>query len=201
MNFVRISLIAAAALAPALSAQTQLVRGDIDSIQGTNLFRLDCTQDVRLVSSTVDLLALHNASHQQNFEYEMQVVDVSTPSQTILDVISATQIPEQFEMGNLRFGQSNTWEVFAAPGSPAWVFVAARTDTGYLPLGAPGTWILGGSAIVFNQGFTNGVGRFQFNYTMPTLPALVGLEVSGQAIVFESGAFRLTNPDCKDIRN
>jgi hypothetical protein len=203
MTFNRFALpltLALAALAP-LAAQTQLVRGDIDTIQGTNLFRLDCTQNVRLVSNTLNLQALHDASRQQDIEYEMQVVDVSVPGQTILEVQSATAVPEQFGMGNLRLGDSATWEVFASPGSPVWVFIGARVNTAYQPLGSNGTWILGGDTTLFQTGQTNALGRFQFNFTMPNMPVLVGLEVSAQSVVRDSGVFVVTNPDCKEIRD
>src|SRR5690606_31444330 len=55
------SLLLVAALLP---AQTQLVRGDIDSIPQSNRFRLDCT-NIQLVTSTVNLQQLHDASKQQ----------------------------------------------------------------------------------------------------------------------------------------
>jgi hypothetical protein len=184
---------------PAL-AQTQLVVGDVDAIQGTNLFRLDCT-NIRLVSTTVNLQQLHDLSRQQDIEFEMQVRDVSAGGTTTLDVVSARAIPEQFDMGNLRFGRSETWEVFAAPGSPVWMFVNATSQTSYTPLGSFGTWLLGGNALPMANGVASAIGRFQINFTMPTIPALVGASFTSQAVVQQGGVFSITNPDCKVVRN
>ena len=195
-----LSTIAAILIATtAATAQTQLVRGEVDSVSGTNRFVLDCTR-IPLVSATVDLRALHDATRQQDLFVEMQVRNAGSPSQPVLDVVSATIRPETFDMGNLRFGRSESWEVFGVPGSPAWVFVNHRSQTGYLPLGAAGTWLLG-NALPIRNGTISGVGRFRFEFTMPTLPALVGQEFSAQAIVQENGVFRITEPDCKEVRN
>ncbi|MEM7203302.1 MAG: hypothetical protein AAF628_23770 [Planctomycetota bacterium] len=71
-----------------------------------------------LVSSVVNLQALHDASRQQDIEYEMSVQNIGTPGAPILDVLSAVEIPETLDMGNLRFGRSETWEVFGRPAPP-----------------------------------------------------------------------------------
>ena len=48
----------------------------------------------------------------------------------------------------------------------------------------------------------NALGRFRFNFTMPTIPQLVGVEFTSQAVVVEpTGLLLVTNPDCKDVRN
>ena len=202
MNLLTKTLLTAAlATAATLPAQTQLVRGDVDGIRNTQgLFQLDCTQ-IPLVSNTVNLQQLHDQSRQQDIEYELQVVNIGTPAAPRLDVISANVIPEMFQMGNLRFGRSETWEVLAAPNSQLWILVDARVNTGYLPLGAAGTWVLGPSAVPFAQGATNAFGRFQTRFTMPTLPALVGQEITGQAVIQDGAGFLISNPDCKEVRN
>ena len=200
MRLPHIALLSLVAFAAPITAQTQLVRGDVDGIQHTaGQFVLKCS-NIRLVSTTVNLQALHDLSRQNDIEFEMQVRDVSVGGQTILDVVSATQIPEQFDMGNLRFNRSETWEVFAAPNSPAFVSVNVTSETSYLPVGPLGTWILGLVPVAF-QGTTNALGRFQFRYTMPTIPALVGVSISAQAVVVEGGVISITNPDCKEVRN
>lgn len=197
-----LSFVPFALLACGVTAQTQLVRGDVDVIQNTNpdRFQLDCT-GIPLVSSTVNLRQLHDASRQQDIEYEMEVVDIGTGGRTVLDVRSARVIPELFDMGNLRFGRSETWETFAAPGSQVWTFVDFRAATRYLPIGPAGTWVLGAGAFAIASGTTSAIGRFQFQFTMPTVPALVGTEFTAQSVVQENGVFWLTNPDCKDVRS
>jgi hypothetical protein len=182
------------------TAQTQLVLGDVDTIQGTNQFRLDCT-NILLVSNAVNLQQLHDQSRQQDIEYRMQVVDVTNGGPTTLNVISATAIPEQFGMGNLRFGRAETWETFAAPGSPVWTFVDLTSQTRYLPIGPAGTWVLGQFAALMASGVTSPIGRFQFRFTMPNIPELIGTSFSAQSVVQENGVFRLTNPDCKTVRS
>lgn len=182
-------------------AQPQLVRGDVDSIQGTNQFQLDCTQ-IRLVSTAVNLQQLHNISQQNDIEFEMMVNNIGTPTQPVLDVLSATQIPEIFDMGNLRFGRSESWEVFGVPGSRTAVYIGLRAGTLYHPGGALGTWLLGAEAGQIALGTINAVGRFRFQFTMPTIPQLVGVEFTSQALVIEpAGRLLITNPDCKEVRN
>ena len=194
-------LLAASSLTFAVGAQTQLVRGDVDGIQGTNRFRLDCTANVELISNTVNLQALHDASRQMDIEYEMQVIDVSAGGRTILNVVSAVQIPEIFGMGNLRFGRSETWEVFGTPGSPTAIYVDLTANTGYLPLGNFGTWILGPNAQFFRSGVIGATGQFRFNFQFPTIPSLLGTSFSAQAGIVQNGAVLITNPDCKEVRN
>ena len=56
-------------------------------------------------SSSPNLQKLHDISRQQNIEFEMMVNNIGTLTQPVLDVLSARQIPEMFDMGNLRFGR------------------------------------------------------------------------------------------------
>ena len=188
-------------LATALSAQTQLVRGDVDVVKNTtNVFRLDCT-NILLTSRTVNLLQLHNASRQQDIEYEMQVRDVSSGGQAILDVVSAKTIKEMFNMGNIRIGRSDTWEVFGPAGSPTAIFITLPVLTSYAPFGNAGTWLLGATPVMFAQGTVSAIGRFQVRYQPPNIPSLVGQTVVGQAALIQSGALVLTNADCKEVRS
>lgn len=187
------------ALASSLSAQ-QLVRGDIDGIQGTQLFQLECTQ-IRIVSPTLNLQALSDASRQQNIEYDMQVVQVQA-NPTVLEILSATPVPEMFQMGNLRIGRSETWELVGVPGSQYGVFLGFRTTTSYAPLGVWGTWLLGSNFAPLQNGTINALGRSQFQFTMPNAPTFIGMEITSQAIVVEpDGDLVITNPDCKEVRN
>lgn len=181
-----------------LSAQTQLVRGEVDGIQGTNLFQLKCTT-VRLTSANLNLQALHDLTHQNNVVLDMQVVD-SFGNGSSLEVVAATPVTRNFDMGNLRFGRAETWEVFAAPGSQVWVFVGGGGDTGYTPVGAIGTWLLGPSAVPFLNGTTNATGSARFSVTMPTAPGLVGAVFAAQSVVSSGGALSVTNAECKEVR-
>ncbi len=181
-------------------AQSQLVRGDVDSISGTNRFQLECTQ-IPLVSSAVSLQQLNNLSSGQDIEFEMRVNNIGTPSQPVLDVLSAVQIPEIFDMGNLRFGRSESWEVLGAPGSLTAVYLGLRATTFYQPFGPFGTWVMGPEALPLRTGVIGGGGRFQFQFTMPTFPQLVGVEFTAQALVAEPTRLLITNPDCKEVRD
>lgn len=181
-------------------AQSQLVRGDVDSISGTNRFQLECTQ-IPLVSTAVNLQQLNNLSSGQDIEFEMRVNNIGTPSQPVLDVLSAVQIPEIFDMGNLRFGRSESWEVLGAPGSLTAVYLGLRATTFYQPFGPFGTWVMGPEALPLRTGVIGGGGRFQFQFTMPTFPQLVGVEFTAQALVAEPTRLLITNPDCKEVRD
>ena len=195
------TLILTAALTAGLGAQTQLVRGDVDGIRNTvNQFQLDCTT-IPLTSATVNLQQLHDQSRQQDIEYELQVRNVGTAANPILDVVSATVIPEMFQMGNLRFGRSETWEVFGTPGATAYMFVDAMGNTRYQPLGAAGTWLLSSAALPVASGPISAIGRFQIRFTMPSIPALVGQTFVGQGAIVDRSTLTITNADCKEVRN
>lgn len=187
-------------LTAAIPAQLQLVRGDVDAVQGTNIFRLECT-NIRLVSQTVNLQALHDASRQQDIEYEMQVRDVSQGGETVLDVVTAKTIPEIFSMGNIRLGRSDTWELFGTPGSAAGMFVTLPAFTSYVPLGPAGAWLVGSQSLIFASGTVNAIGQFQVRFEPPNDPGLVGMVVFGQGVLVQNGALLLANPDCKEVRS
>ena len=194
-------LLASALIAATAGAQTQLVRGDINGIRGTNRFLLDCT-NIELVSTTVSLQALHDLSRRNDIEFEMQVVNVSVPGQTVLNVVSATQIPEIFQMGNLRLGRSDTWEVFYTPGSVAGMFVTAEALTSYGPLGPMGTWLLGPTFLPIAFGTTNAAGRLQVDFQPPNNPSFIGADLTGQALILDpTGNLLISNPDCKTVQS
>ena len=183
----------------ATAQQTQLLRGEVDSVSGTNNFVVECT-NIRLVSSTLNLQQMHNQTRQQDLYFDMQVRDVSTGGQRILDVVSAVLQTETFDMGNLRFGRSESWEVFAPSGAMVWVFINHISGTSYLPLGTAGTALIGPNALLMRQG-TAAAGRLRFNFQMPTIPQLVGQVFTSQALISDNGALRVTEPDCKAVRN
>lgn len=195
--FIVLPLLAASTFAQA----TYRIVGDIDSISGTNQFELDCTR-IRLVSNTVNLQQLHDASRQQDIEYDMQVTDVTSGGVTTLNVLSAVAVPEQFDMGNLRFGRSETWDLFGSAGSAYQVWVNARNATTFLPLtGFGNSWFMGPGAVAAFQGVMSQA-FIQFRFQMPTIPSLVGVEFSAQTIlVSPSNVVTLTNPDCREVRN
>lgn len=197
---LRSTLLATLLSALPLAAQTQLLRGDVDAIQNTaGRFQLKCT-NLELFSATVDLQALHDASRQQDIDYEMQVRPTVVNGRAGLEVVSAVVIAEALHMGNLRFGRNETWEIFATAGSQVWTFVSVPAVSSYQPLGAAGTWLIGNSQ-AFVSGFTDAAGRFQFRFTMPTLPALVGRDFNSQAVIQTAGVFWITSPDCKTVQN
>jgi hypothetical protein len=186
-------------LAGGIAAQTQVVRGDVDGVQGTNRFQLDCTQ-IPLVSNSVNLQALHDASRQQDIEYEMQVVNVGTLDNPVLDVRSAVVIAETLDMGNLRFGRSENWRLFGAAGSAFGIFVTERANTSYIPFPGLGAWVVGPTAVLFRSGVMPS-GVFQFSFTMPTLPNLVGVEFTSQAVLVTGQNLTITHAACKEVRD
>ena len=191
--------LAFALLASSALAQTFPVRGDIDAIQGTNLFELDCTR-IRLVSTTVNLQVLHDASRQQNIEYDMTVTDVSAGGLTILNVLSATAVAEQFGMGNLRFGRSETWDLSAPAGTRYGMFINVRNATSLTTLGLNNPWFLGSNAVLLLSG-TMPTNFIQVPFTMPTIPSMVGVEISAQTVLLDAANnVSLTHLDCKDVR-
>lgn len=181
-------------LTTALSAQTQSLRGKVEDVQNTqHQFYLDCT-NIPLVSTAVNL----NAWVGQ--EASMLVTNVGTASAPTLRIDAITAATKVFDMGNLRLGRTDRWEVNAPAGSFAFLFVDFTANTAYTPFGAFGTWLLGPGAATLASGFTNGQNQFEIDYTMPVIPALVGISLTGQALVGTGGVWSLSNPDCKAIR-
>ena len=195
-------LLSTGLLALDLNAQAgQLVRGDVDGVRGTRRFQLKCTT-VPLISRNVNLQALHDASRQKKIEYEMRVRNVGSAARPMLDVLSARVIPELFDMGNIRLGRSDRWHVLGNPGDAAFVFLTGQSLTGYLPLGAAGSWNLGANFVFFKQGIVSVLGRFEFRFQPPNLRSLVGKEIAGQALtVTPAGKLTITNPQCKTVRS
>lgn len=183
-------------LAATSAAQSFTLRGDVEDVQGTaNQFFLNCT-NISLVSNAIDLRTLVG----QGLQHVMTVRDVSTPTRTVLEVLTAQATQKTFDMGNIRLGRTDRWEAFAAPGSQVHVFLTHTDLTGMLPLGAAGTWLMGGLALPVRSGVTNQLGQFQFNFGPPNLPALVGQSFSAQAVIVDTSGFWLTNADCKEVR-
>jgi len=195
MNTLTKTLLSATLLASATLAQGQLVRGEIEDVQNTvNQFYLKCT-NIRVTSAVVNLAAVQNA------QGEMMVLNVGTATNPAFEVLSFTPVPKQFDMGNIRLGRSDTWEITGTPGEIAFFFVGATNQTGYTPFGAAGTWLLGQDAATLTFGVINGIGRFQTQISPPNNQALVGLEFTGQSLIGGgAGGWKLTNPDCKTVR-
>ena len=186
------SLLAIAALLP---AQTQTLRGGVEDVQGTqNQFFLDCTT-IPMVSNTINL------NLWTNTEAVMQVVNIGTPQSPILRVESIATTNKILDMGNLRFGQSNTWEVNAPTGSFCMVFIDFIWNTGYTPFGSTGTYLLGPTPVSFRSGLATSQNQFRFQFTMPNVPQFTGITVSGQSLVGTNGTWSLSNVDCKDVGN
>lgn len=195
MNVISRSSLALMILGGSLAAQTQTLRGKVEDLKQTaNQFVLDCT-NIPLTSNT---LALRNLVGTQQI---LQVVNKGTAASPVLEVRSATPTTKIFDMGNLKLGQSATWQVASAPGNTALVFLNGKSRTGYLPLGRMGTWLVGLDAVFLTGGLVNGQGQFEFRFTMPNLPALVGTTFVGQAVVVDkSRGIQLSNADCREVR-
>ena len=174
-------------------AQTQLLRGKVEDVSNEqNEFFLDGT-NIPLISKRFDLDSF--VGQQQ----VMGVVNVGTATEPVLDVISFASTAKIFDMGNLELGRSKRWEVMAPTGSLAIVFVNFTDQTSYLPFGSAGTWLLGESAAAMAAGVTDEDRQFQFDFTMPNIPDLVGTSFTAQALVQTDGVFSISNPDNKEV--
>lgn len=175
-------------------AQSQRLLGAVEDVQNTaNQFYLECTQ-IPVVSTAVDL----NLWLGQ--EAILDVTNVGTAQAPVLRVDAIAATTKVFDMGNLRIGQTSRWEVRAAAGSLAFLFLDFTASTGYSPFGAHGTWLLGPGAATLAFGSTNALNIWQFDYPVPSIPALVGASLTGQALVGTNGAWTLSNPDCRILR-
>jgi hypothetical protein len=173
-----------------------LLRGKVEHVRNTtNQFFLDGTS-IPLVSKA---LSLEGFVGMQTI---MQVVNIGTRTRPTLDVRSAALTAKMFDMGNLRFGRAEVWQVNAAWGSSAVVYANAMAATSYLPVGAWGTWLLGPAPLRMASGVVSNLGQFRFRFTMPRIPALVGVAFTAQAVVQDkSGRITLSNADSKEVRS
>jgi hypothetical protein len=191
---MRTLLIASLLLAATLPAQTQTLRGKVEDVRGTsNQFFLDCT-NIPLVSSALNLNLLVGQ------DSILDVTNVGTAANPILDVQAATPTTKVFDMGNLRVGETRRWEVNAAPGSLAFVFFDFTANTRYVPFGAPGVFLLGPGAVTITSGTTNGQGQFQFDFFVPpSASAYLGTSFTGQALLATGGNWSFSNADCREV--
>jgi len=181
-------------LSSLLSAQTQSVLGKVEDVQGTaNQFYLDCTH-LPLISTALNL------NQWIGLPATLQVVNVGTAAAPILRVDAAVQTAPVFDMGNLRLGQSGRWQVTAPAGSFAFLFLNFTDFTTYTPFGSFGTWLLGNGAATLASGVTNAQDKFETFFTMPVIPSLVGVSLSGQALIGDHGTWFFSNPDCKLVQ-
>lgn len=179
---------------PFVAAQDATLRGKVEDVQGTqNQFYLDGT-NLPLVSTALNL----NTWVGQHAV--LQVTNVGTAAAPVLRVDGATATQQQMDMGNMRLGQTSTWEVTAPNGSFALIAVDFTANTGFTPLDPFGTYLLGPSPVQLAAGFTNAPGRFQVSLLTPNDQTLLNLEVTAQALVGEPGGlFYFTNVDSKVV--
>ncbi len=198
MNVIQQSSIALMLLGGSLFAQTQTqtVRGKVEDVKGTTgKFVLKCT-NIPLTSKALVLKTLMGT------QQILQVVNTGTAAKPVLEVKSAKATTKVFDMGNLRFGKSARWQVHSTPGNTALVFLNGLPRTGYLPLGNLGTWLIGLDAQFVTSGTVHARGQFEFSFTMPRLPGLVGATFVGQAVVVDkSRGILISNSDCKQVRS
>jgi hypothetical protein len=181
------------ALATNAAAQIETLRGKVEDVPGTaNQFVLDGT-NLPMVSTT---LKLHTLVGQQAI---MKVVNIGTPTVPVIRVDGSTPTTKVMDMGNLRLGQSSTFEVSAPAGSAAFIFMDFQSNTGFIPAGALGTWLLGLSPYLLAGGITNGQNQFQTQFFTPANPQLLGLQMTSQALVGDHGTWFFSNPDGKTI--
>ncbi len=193
MRFVT-ALTAACILSAATTAQTT-IRGKVEDVQGTaNQFYLDGT----IIPVVSNVLNLNLWQGQHAF---LDVTNIGTSLSPVLRVDAAIPTVKMMDMGNLRLGQTKTWEVFAPTGMSAFIFLDWTNNTGFTPLpGFGGGWLMGNQPFLLAGGITFG-GVFQTTYTTPNNQALLGLEISSQALVGTQNTWELSNVDSKVVEN
>jgi hypothetical protein len=177
-----------------LAAQTNTLRGKIEDVPATpNQFVLDGT-NLPLVSSALNL-NLWVGQHAV-----MQVVNVGTATVPVIRIDSAVLTTQVMDMSNLRIGQTSNQEVRAPAGSAAFIFLDFASNTGFLPFGGFGVWLLGTAPYLFAGGITNALNSFQAPFTLPANPALVGMQLTSQAFVGDHGNWFFSNLDYETIQ-
>jgi hypothetical protein len=174
-------------------AQTVTLRGKIEDVSGPgNQFVIDGT-NLPAVSTALNL---NTWVGQQAI---LQVVNVGTATAPVIRVDAAVPTVKVMDMGNLRLGQSSTFEVDAPAGSAAFMFLDWQSNTGFTPAGGLGCWLLGPAPFLLAGGITNGQNQFEVQFATPNNPQLLGLRVSSQAFVGDHGTWFFSNPDNKTV--
>lgn len=191
MKLHSILLGAALVLGSNLSAQGQVLRGKIEDNPTTQTFFLSCTK----LPLTSTVLNLNSLVGQQ---LEMTVTQLPSGS---LNVLTAAPIAKVFDMGNLRLGRADRWQITGSPGEAAGMFLTAFDLTGYLPLGAAGTWLLGPTWLTIATGQINPLGLLEVSFQPPNVPQLVGTTWTAQGARMSTtkGAY-FANSDCKVLQ-
>ncbi|MBX3462286.1 MAG: hypothetical protein KF830_03875 [Planctomycetes bacterium] len=177
------------------ATQTATVRGKVEDVSGTtNQFVLDGTV-LPLVSTALNL----NAWRGQ--PAVLQVVNVGTAAAPVLRVDAAAPTTALMDMGNLRLGNTSTWEVTAPNGSFVLIAIDFTANTGFLPLDPFGTYLLGPNPYLLASGFTNAPDRFRVAVTVPPDQTLLDAAVTSQAIVGNpAGSWYFSDPDHKVVQ-
>lgn len=166
-------------LASFATAQTHLLRGKVELAPGTtNRFLLDGTQ-LPLTSSVVNL----NAWIGQ--DALMKVVQVGTTTTPLLRVESARSTRPIIFVGDMHVGRLAQFEAVVPDGSFVAMYIDLTSNTGFTPLGNMGTYLLGATPTLVASGFTNQPNLFQSHIQTPYDQTLLGVDISGQAIVVE----------------
>lgn len=154
-------------------------------------FVLDNTH-VSLVSPTIALLPLVG---QYVHGTGMWNGSATAPKITVTAI---QVVPQSFSIGgNGSIGGEMKFTANGAPGSLAILTLGFKD--GFVPFGSWGTLFLNpNQMIVLGQGTTDGGGEFSIDIDIPDQPALIGLQVFGQAaLVPAGGLLHLTNSDLK----
>lgn len=179
---------------PFLCAQSVTLRGKVEDVQGTqNQFYLDGTT-IPLTSTALNL------NLWEDEDAILEVTNIGAPGAPVLRVDAATVTQDLMDMGNMRLGETDSWEVRAPSGSFALVAIDWTTNTGFTPLDPFGVYLLGSDPVLLAAGFANALNEFRFLVTPPQDQTMLNLEVSAQAIVGEpSGVWYFTDVDSKVV--
>lgn len=179
---------------PAMS-QTLTFRGQVEDVQGTNDFLVDCT-NVQLSSSLFDL----NLFVGQQTQITGNWNGSNTLPTVVVTAISV--ITESFGMGgNAKIGGDLRFDVTSTPGDITAIYGAE--GFGFFPIGMLGAVQLDPTSVfLVALGTIPGGGNLEFEFTVPNDPTLVGMTFYSQAIVVSPSAPNfITNSDCKTISN
>lgn len=184
--------------ASAIDAQTSILRAEVSDLPGPpRRFVVEGAPSLLLISNTVDVAALYDTGH-----YSMTVQEVAStvPGTRTLEVLAATPTAESFAIDSeLLRGTQASFVVRGRAGSFAVAYLATTDRVGFLPLGDAGSWVLPPVSRLVGAGTISGP-DVEFFVAVPDDPSLVGLEISAQAAIVDSGQLILSNPDSEIIR-
>mgnify|MGYP001041348204 CR=1 FL=1 len=180
-------------LSSAASAQQQVtLRGEIDDLPGSG-FVLD-DSIVALTSNGASVAAFQGQVVRLTGTWNGSVSQPSVAVQTI------TPSFENFEFADTpRVGQTFELEIRGQAGQLAFAFVSLGQS--FLPAEGGQVVLIDPTQIVASPaGTIPGNGELELSLSVPNSPALIGLDLFGQAGIVSGGSVLTTNPEAVSIQ-